>query len=86
MKRKIIYTEAPKNVSRAIIDGEQIDDFLPPIQGRQHATLTITEDTEKERQERITAWRQFGEAIINSGEILEGEPERLQFRALETIL
>ncbi|MDR2542290.1 MAG: hypothetical protein LBC80_02430 [Treponema sp.] len=45
---------------------------LANVQGRQHATLTITEDTEKERQERITAWRQFGEAIKNSDEILEG--------------
>jgi predicted DNA binding CopG/RHH family protein len=28
-KRKINYTEAPKNVSRAIIEGEIVTDFLP---------------------------------------------------------
>jgi hypothetical protein len=59
---------------------------LADVKGRQYATLTIAEDAEKERQERIAAWRQFGEAIINSDEILEGEPERFQFRTIETIL
>ena len=29
MRDKTIYTEAPKNVSRAIIDGIKIADFLP---------------------------------------------------------
>ena len=29
-KRKVIYTEAPRNVSRAIAEGEIITDFLPP--------------------------------------------------------
>jgi hypothetical protein len=28
-KRKINYTEAPKNISRAIIEGEIMTDFLP---------------------------------------------------------
>ena len=59
---------------------------LADVKGRQYATLTITEDAEKDLQERITVWRQFGEAIINSDEILEGEPERIQFRTIETIL
>ncbi|MDR1838191.1 MAG: hypothetical protein LBQ93_01195 [Treponema sp.] len=36
---------------------------LADIKGRLNATLTITENEEKERQERITAWRQFGEAV-----------------------
>jgi hypothetical protein len=59
---------------------------LIDIKGRQYATLTIAENEEKERQERITAWRQFGEAIINSDEKLEGEPERLRFRIIEEII
>jgi predicted DNA-binding antitoxin AbrB/MazE fold protein len=59
---------------------------LVALEGRQYATLTITENEEKERQERITAWRQFGEAIINSDEELEGEPERLRFRSVEEII
>jgi predicted DNA binding CopG/RHH family protein len=46
MKRKIIYTEAPKNVSRAIIDGEEIDDFLPPpeklVRKEPKVKITIT--------------------------------------------
>jgi hypothetical protein len=46
------------------------------VKGRQNATLTITENEEKEQQEWITAWRQFGEAILNSDEELEGEPGR----------
>ena len=30
MRKKTIYTEVPKNVSRAIIDGIIMTDFLPP--------------------------------------------------------
>ena len=30
MKKKIIYTEAPKNISKAITEGEKMVDFLPP--------------------------------------------------------
>ena len=56
---------------------------LVDIKGRLNATLTITENEEKERQERITAWRQFGEAVLNSDEVLEGEPERFRFRDFE---
>jgi predicted DNA binding CopG/RHH family protein len=29
-KRKILYTEAPKTISKEIIEGEIISDFLPP--------------------------------------------------------
>ena len=29
-KRQKIYTEAPKDISKAILDGEIIRDFLPP--------------------------------------------------------
>ena len=53
---------------------------LVDVKGRLNATLTITENEEKEQQERITAWRQFGEAVLNSDEVLEGEPERFRFR------
>jgi len=56
---------------------------LVDIKGRLNATLTIAEDEEKERQERIAAWRQFGESVLNSNEVLEGEPERFRFRDLE---
>ena len=52
---------------------------LVDVKGRLNATLTIAEDEEKERLERITAWRQFGEAVLNSDEVLEGEPERFRF-------
>ena len=55
---------------------------LVNVIGRQNATLTITADEEKERQERIIAWQQFGEAVLNNNEELEGEPERLKFREL----
>ncbi|MCL2270144.1 MAG: hypothetical protein FWC24_02260 [Treponema sp.] len=56
---------------------------LTDVKGRQYATLTITENEEKERQEQITAWRQFGEAVLTSNEKLEGEPERFHFRTIE---
>jgi len=56
------------------------------VKGRQSATLTIAENKEKEQQERITAWRQFGEAILSSDEELEGEPERFRFRPFEEII
>ena len=68
---------------------------LADIKGRQYATLTVTEsrsnpkgecthlaNEEIEQQERITAWREFGEAIINCNEELKDEPERLRFRTL----
>jgi hypothetical protein len=29
-KRKVIYTDAPKGISKEIADGEVIADFLPP--------------------------------------------------------
>ena len=29
-RKKTIYTEAPESVSRAIMEGERISDFLPP--------------------------------------------------------
>ena len=30
MKKNIIYTKAPKNLSGAIIEGDMVTDFLPP--------------------------------------------------------
>jgi hypothetical protein len=56
--------------------------MLADVKGRQYATLTIVENEENERQERITAWQRFGEAVINSDEELEGEPERFRFREI----
>jgi len=35
---------------------------------------------EIDRQEQILAWKQFGEAILNSDEELERNPERIKFR------
>ena len=59
---------------------------LVDVKGRQSATLTVTLNEEIERQERILAWRQFGETILNSDEKLEGEPERFKFRNLEEVI
>jgi predicted DNA binding CopG/RHH family protein len=46
MKRKIIYTEAPEDVSSAIAEGEIIADFLPPpeklIRKEPKVKITIT--------------------------------------------
>ena len=56
------------------------------IKGRQNATLTITLDEEIERQERITAWRKFGETVLNCDEKLEGEPERLKLRSIKELI
>ena len=45
-KKNKIYTEAPKNVSKAIIEGEIISDFLPPpeklIRKEPKVKITIT--------------------------------------------
>jgi len=45
-KRKEVYTEAPKSVSKAISDGEIIADFLPPpeklIRKEPKVKITIT--------------------------------------------
>ena len=45
-RNKIIYTEAPKRVSRAITEGEIITDFLPPpeklIRKEPKVKITIT--------------------------------------------
>jgi len=46
MKQKIIYTEAPEDVSRAITEGEIVADFLPPpeelIRKEPKVKITIT--------------------------------------------
>ena len=46
MKKKIIYTEAPKNVSKAIVDGQKTADFLPPpeklVRKEPKVKITIT--------------------------------------------
>ena len=48
-KRKIIYTEAPKNISRGITEGEIVADFLPPpeelIRKEPKKKITITLNT-----------------------------------------
>ena len=45
-RRKIIYTEAPDDVSRAITEGEIVVDFLPPpeklIRKESKVKITIT--------------------------------------------
>jgi len=49
MKQKIIYTEAPVDVSGAITKGEIIDDFLPPpeklLRKEPKVKITITLNT-----------------------------------------
>jgi len=46
MRQKIIYTEAPEDVSSAITNGEIISDFLPPpeelIRKEPKVKITIT--------------------------------------------
>ena len=46
MRKKTIYTEAPKNISGAIIDGKKMDDFLPPpeelVRKEPKVKITIT--------------------------------------------
>jgi hypothetical protein len=42
-------------------------------------------EEEKKRQEHIKAWREFGEAILNSDEKLTGSPQRLKFKTPEEI-
>ena len=45
-RKKIIYTEAPKNISKAISAGEIVADFLPPpeklIRKEPKVKITIT--------------------------------------------
>jgi predicted DNA-binding antitoxin AbrB/MazE fold protein len=53
------------------------------IKGRQKAVLQIVNEDDK--QERISAWKEFSRAIRASDEILEGEPERIRFRTPEDI-
>jgi hypothetical protein len=56
---------------------------LDDIKGRQKAVLHIVDDNDK--QERLSAWKEFSQAIKNSDEVLEGEPERMRFRTAEEI-
>ena len=46
MRKKTIYTEAPKNISEAINDGIKMDDFLPPpeelVRKEPKVKITIT--------------------------------------------
>ena len=45
-RRSKIYTEAPKNISKAILEGELVADFLPPpeklIRKEPKVKITIT--------------------------------------------
>ena len=59
---------------------------LVDIKKRQSATLTINENDDDERQKRILAWRQFSEAILNSEEKFEDEPERANFKFPEELI
>ena len=56
------------------------------VKGRQSATLTVSNNDEIDRQEQILAWKQFGEAVLNSDEELEGNPERIKFRDIEEVI
>ena len=46
MDKKIIYTNAPKNISKNIMEGEIISDFLPPpkqlVRKEPKVKITIT--------------------------------------------
>ena len=46
MKKKIVYTESPKNVSKTLYEGERIIDFLPPpeklVRKEPKVKITIT--------------------------------------------
>jgi len=46
MRKNIIYTEAPKNVSKVITEGEIVADFLPPpeklIKKEEKVKITIS--------------------------------------------
>ena len=46
MNKKIIYTSAPKNISKNIVKGELIPDFLPPpeqlVRKESKVKITIT--------------------------------------------
>ena len=56
---------------------------LAAIRGRQRAVLHIEDEIGK--QERINAWVEFKQAIAESDEVLEGEPERMNFRSAEEL-
>jgi len=57
------------------------DKPLTGIEGRQKAVLQIIDENEK--QERLTAWKEFSKIIRESDEVLEGEPERIRFKSPE---
>ena len=46
MKKKIVYTESPKNVSKTLYESERVIDFLPPpeklIRKEPKVKITIT--------------------------------------------
>jgi len=48
-KRSKVYTDAPKNISKSILDGEIITDFLPPpeklIRKEPKVKITITSNS-----------------------------------------
>ena len=54
---------------------------IADIKGKQKAVLQIL--NEDERQERLTACKEFSTIIRESDEVLEGEPERIRFRDSE---
>jgi len=58
---------------------------LANIKGKQRAVLNIEEMDDGKKQLRVNAWREFSRAVKASHEVLEGEPERVRFKAPEQI-
>jgi predicted DNA-binding antitoxin AbrB/MazE fold protein len=59
---------------------------LADIKGKQRAVLNIDETGRNEKQDRLSAWREFSRVIRTNNELLEGEPQRIRFRTPEEIV
>ncbi|MDR2759740.1 MAG: BrnA antitoxin family protein [Spirochaetaceae bacterium] len=60
MNKKIIYTDAPRNISKNIIEGEIIPDFLPPpeqlVRKEPKVKITITLNSKS-----VTFFKEYAE-------------------------
>ncbi|MDR1024669.1 MAG: hypothetical protein LBL56_03005 [Treponema sp.] len=68
--------------------GQFVSDTPVQIPERRKTIVTVLDDKvdgEKERQDYIAYWNKIIEDIQNSGEVLEGKPDRLSFKSPEEI-
>lgn len=73
-EREILKISKKTGVSLKVLFGSFVDNYIKEQSKKNEG---------KKRRERIKAWKEFSAEILNSGEILDEEPDRINFRMPE---